>query len=88
MVPLLVEPDVPLAGQVRYARPRYDSAMVDGEDARATIDFNLREYSRIHSVLRLGAAFCAGPARGVSPFLCKFTTNQLIRATRFRFMTE
>ena len=45
MVPLLVEPDVPLAGQVRYARPRYDSAMVDGEDARATIDFNLREYS-------------------------------------------
>ena len=45
MVPLLVEPDVPLAGQVRYARPRYDSAMVDGEDARATINFNLREYS-------------------------------------------
>ena len=45
MVPLLVEPDVPLAGQVRYARPRYDSAMVDGEDARVTIDFNLREYS-------------------------------------------
>ena len=45
MVPLLVEPDVPLAGQVRYARPRYDSAMVGGEDARVTIDFNLREYS-------------------------------------------
>ena len=45
MVPLLVEPDVPLAGQVRYARPRYDSAMVGGEDARATINFNLPEYS-------------------------------------------
>ena len=45
MVPLLVEPDVPLAGQVRYARPRYDSAMVGGEDARVTIDFNLPEYS-------------------------------------------
>ena len=45
MVPLLVEPDVPLAGQVRYARPRYDSAMVGGEDARATINFNLSEYS-------------------------------------------
>ena len=45
MVPLLVEPDVPLAGQVRYARPRYDSAMVGGENARATINFNLPEYS-------------------------------------------
>ena len=45
MVPLLVEPDVPLAGQVRYARPRYDSAMVRGENARATINFNLPEYS-------------------------------------------
>ena len=45
-VPLLVEPDVPLAGSVRYARPRYDSAMVGGEDARVTIDFNLREYSQ------------------------------------------
>ena len=46
LVPLLVEPDVPLAGSVRYARPRYDSAMVGGEDARATIDFNLPEYSQ------------------------------------------
>ena len=46
MVPLLVEPNVPLAGSVRYARPRYDSAMVDGEDARATINFNLSEYSQ------------------------------------------
>ena len=44
-VPLLVEPNVPLAGSVRYARPRYDSAMVGGENARATINFNLSEYS-------------------------------------------
>ena len=46
LVPLLVEPDVPLAGSVRYARPRYDSAMVGGENARTTIDFNLSEYSQ------------------------------------------
>ena len=45
MVTLLVEPDVPLAGSVRYARPRYDSAMVGGEGARVTINFNLSEYS-------------------------------------------
>ena len=44
-VPLLVEPDVPLAGSVRYARPRYDSAMVGGEGAREVITFTLSEYS-------------------------------------------
>ena len=44
-VTLLVEPDVPLAGQVRYARPRYDSAMVGGEGAREAITLTLSEYS-------------------------------------------
>ena len=68
MVPLLVEPDVPLAGQVRYARPRYDSAMVDGEDARATINFNLPEYSESDSVLTTRRGASRRPARGLSPF--------------------
>ena len=44
-VALLVEPDVPLAGSVRYARPRYDSAMVGGKGAREAITLTLSEYS-------------------------------------------
>ena len=67
MVTLLVEPDVPLAGQVRYARPRYHSAMVGGEGARATIALTLSEYS--DSTLFYDENSLLSPAGGESVFV-------------------